>query len=140
MTSDHNAVLFANSAFYAAFAARDAAAMEKVWAKDKMISCTHPGWQPLVGRAEVTASWRSILGNASAPKISCRAERAVVYGDFAIVTCIEQISDEKGESEFLTATNIFVRTGSLWAMVHHQAGPVNLEPNSLEEEEKPALN
>jgi len=137
--SEQNAVLFANGAFYAAFASRDAAAMEKVWAKNKSISCTHPGWQPLVGRAEVVASWRSILSNPAAPHIIARAERAMIYGDCAVVTCIEQITDEKGQSEFLTATNVFVRNGHTWAMVHHQAGPVNLDPQSLEEE-KPALN
>jgi len=56
------------------------------------------------------------------------------------VTCIEQIKDERGQSEFLTATNVFVRNGQTWDMVHHQAGPVNLDPQSLEDEEKPALN
>lgn len=138
--SEQNAVLFANGAFYAAFESRDAGAMEQVWAKDKSISCTHPGWQPLIGRAAVLASWRSILSNASAPRISSRQERAVIYGDCAVVMCIEQISDGKSRDEFLTATNIFVRAGSIWAMVHHQAGPVNIDPQSLEDEEKPALN
>jgi len=138
--SDQDAVLFANEAFYAAFASRDLAAMEKVWAKDKSISCTHPGWQPLVGRAEVMASWRSILGNAKAPRISCRAERATIYGECAVVTCIEQIAGDKDSAEFLTATNVFVRVGQLWAIVHHQAGPVNIDPQSLEDEEPPALN
>lgn len=138
--SDQHAVLFANAAFYAAFAGRDADAMEQVWAKDKPVSCTHPGWQTLTGRAEVMASWRSILANPSSPKAVCRAERATMYGDVALVTCIEQISDTGGNSEFLTATNLFVRTGSIWTMIHHQAGPVNLDPRALEDEEKPALN
>jgi ketosteroid isomerase-like protein len=138
--SERNTVLFANGAFYAAFAGRDAAAMEQVWAKDKTVSCSHPGWQPLMGRAEVLASWRSILANPSSPTISCRQERVAIYGDCAVVTCIEQISDGKGQDEFLTATNVFVRAGQMWAMVHHQAGPVNIDPRSLEEEEKPALN
>ncbi len=137
--SDRNAVLFANTAFYAAFAGRDADAMEQVWSKDKVVSCSHPGWQPLSGRAEVIASWRSILGNPEAPNITCRAERATIYGDFALVTCIEQIGDG-GDSEFLTATNVFVRTGSIWVMIHHQAGPASIDASALEEEEKPALN
>lgn len=139
--SDHNAVLFANAAFYAAFAGRDAKAMEQVWSKDKPISCTHPGWQPLVGRDEVLQSWRSILGNNSSPEISCRQERTALYGDVAVVTCLEQITDGHGNDEFLTATNVFVRSGSIWTMVHHQAGPANVDPQALdEEEEKPALN
>lgn len=135
-----NAVLFANTAFYAAFAGRDVDAMEKVWAKDKSVSCTHPGWQPLIGRDEVMASWRSILTGEGAPDITSRAERAVIYGDVALVTCIEEISDGKGNAEYLTATNVFTRAGSIWLMVHHQAGPVNIDPQSLEDEETPALN
>ena len=138
--SELNAVLFANGAFYAAFAGRDADAMGRVWAKDRTISCTHPGWQPMHGRDEVLASWRSILASPGAPRISCRDERATLYGDMAVVTCLEQIGDEQGNAQFLTATNIFVRAGSLWALVHHQAGPVNIDPASLEAEEKPALN
>lgn len=138
--SELNAVLFANGAFSTAFASRDADAMAHVWSKNGPISCTHPGRQPLVGRAEVLASWRSILASSTSPRIACRQERAVIYGDCAVVTCIEQISDGQGHDEFLTATNIFVRAGSIWAMVHHQAGPVSIDPQSLEDEEKPALN
>ena len=140
--SDHNAVLFANTAFYTAFASKDAKAMEQVWCREKLISCTHPGWQPLVEREEVLQSWRSILGNGSAPDIACRHEHAAIYGDFAVVTCLEQLTDTQGNAEFLTATNVFTRTGSLWTMVHHQAGPVNVDTRGLEDEddEKPALN
>ena len=139
--SEHDAVLFANAAFYAAFAARDLGAMENVWSKDKSITCTHPGWQPLSGRDDVIASWRSILGNPAAPRITSRQERAVIYGDCAVVTCIEQINDPQGGAQYLTASNVFVRAGHIWVMVHHQAGPVNIDPGALEEaEERPALN
>jgi ketosteroid isomerase-like protein len=140
--SDRNAVLFANTAFYAAFAGRDLSAMENVWAKDQPISCSHPGWQPLTGRAEVMASWRSILDSHDAPEIVAKAARAAIYGDCAVVTCIEQIGDDEDETEFLTATNIFVRAGSVWMMVHHQAGPLSIDPHTLEEdeEERPAMN
>lgn len=135
------AVLFANSAFYAAFAGRDLKAMERIWASDKPVSCTHPGWQPLRGRAEVMTSWRSILTGPGAPRIHSRAEHATLYGDFAFVTCVEQLDGERGQKEFLTATNIFVRAGNLWLMVHHQAGPLNIDPRALEEEEaKPPMN
>ncbi len=137
------AVLFASSAFYAAFAGRDLAAMDRIWAKDKPVSCTHPGWQPLRGRAEVMASWRSILTNAGAPRIRSRAEHATLYGDLAVVTCIEELAGERGQKEFLTATNVFVRAGSLWVMVHHQAGPVNIDPRAIDEEDDgapPSMN
>jgi hypothetical protein len=137
---EQQAVLFANSAFYAAFATRDIGAMEAVWSKEKPVSCTHPGWQPLVGRKAVMESWRSILANPAAPHIACRADRAAVYGDMAVVTCIEQIADPSGPPQFLTATNIFAKAGAVWVMVHHQAGPVQVDPSMLEDEEKPQMN
>lgn len=129
------AVLFANSAFYAAFASRDLAAMERIWAKDKPVSCTHPSWQPLRGRPEVMASWCAILTNPGAPRIRCRAEHATLYGDLAVVICLEQLDGEGGQKEYLTATNVFVRAGHIWMMVHHQAGPVNLDPRALDVED-----
>lgn len=139
--SELNAVLFANAAFYAAFTSRDPAAMEKVWAKDKTVSCTHPGWQPLTGRDEVMSSWRSIMANPESPNATCRQERVVIYGDCAVLTCIERITDSHGNSEYLTASNIFMRAGQIWVMVHHQSGPVNIDPRTLEDtEERPTLN
>ena len=139
--SEQDAVLFANAAFYAAFAGRDADAMEQVWAKDKTATCVHPGWPPLSGRSKVLASWRSILSGSKPPRITCRQEHAVVHGDCAVVTCIEVIKDEQGAAQYLAATNVFVRTGHIWTMVHHQAGPANVDPKTLEDDaERPKLN
>ncbi len=56
-----DAVLFANEAFYRAFADRDIAAMEEIWASEAPVACIHPGWSPVIGRERVLASWRAIL-------------------------------------------------------------------------------
>ncbi len=144
--SEQDAVLFANQAFYAAFAGRDPDAMEQVWAKDRTLTCVHPGWAPLTGREQVLASWRSILSGNSAPRISCHQEHAVIYGDCAAVTCIEVIESgvaqgERAQAQYLAATNIFVRVGHIWAMVHHHAGPANVDPRTLDDDaERPKLN
>ncbi len=66
---ERNAILFANEAFYRAFADRDGAAMEDAWSRDQRITCIHPGWPPLTGRDEVMQSWLGILGNSEAPDI-----------------------------------------------------------------------
>jgi len=110
-------VLFANEAFYRAFADRDVAAMDGVWAAHAPVACIHPGWNALVGRDKVMASWRSILAGG-APDIRCRNAEASVFGSVAFVICYEQIG-----GEFLVATNVFVREEARWKMVHHQAGP-----------------
>lgn len=127
---ERDAVLFANTAFYAAFAARDAAAMDRVWARDKTVTCAHPGRPAIQGRAAVMESWRAILANPHAPQVECRAEQATIYGAAAVVTCIERVG-----GQYLAATNVFVKTGSVWSMVHHQAGPAAVDPRTLENEE-----
>jgi hypothetical protein len=114
-----DAVLFANEAFYRAFADRDIAAMEEIWASEAPVACIHPGWSPVIGRERVLASWRAILGNPASPAIRCRRPQAFIHGDSAFVICYEEI-----EGAVLIATNLFVREGRSWRMTHHQAGPV----------------
>lgn len=111
------AVAFANDAFYTAFAGRDFPLMQTVWSQRDAVSCLHPGWPPLIGREAVMASWASILGNESSPRIRCLQPAAFVNGDVAYVVCHEALSEG-----FLIATNVFVKEGSVWKMVHHQAG------------------
>jgi len=126
--SDDDAVLFANEAFYRAFADRDIAAMAAVWSFDAPLSCLHPGWGPLFGRADVMASWAGILSAAEAPNIRPVAPRASVHGALALVVCFEAL----GES-WAIATNVFLREGRLWKMVHHQAGPTSERPPATAE-------
>jgi ketosteroid isomerase-like protein len=136
---EREAVLFANEAFYRAFADRDFRAMMDAWAHDDPVACIHPGWPPLVGHAAVMESWRRILGNPESPKVACRHAQAFVVGDAAWVVCFEQLADQT-----LVASNMFRRDGSRWRMVHHQAGPcAPLAPGTEEdddedEEEAPA--
>ena len=124
--TDINAVLFANEAFYAAFASRDMAAMETVWAADNPVAVIHPGWNPIFGREAVLQTWRDILKNASAPRITCLSPRVVPQGTTAAaVLCYEEI-----DGNYLIATNLFVREGAIWRMTHHQAGPAQKPPQT----------
>ena len=121
--SDTDAVLFANEAFYQALADRDEPAMETVWSETAQVSCLHPGWGPLFGRDDVIDSWKAIIRNSESPTSKCHDARAHVYHDTAYVICFEEI-----EGNFLVATNVFVRDGRVWKMVHHQAGPTSVRP------------
>src|SRR5262245_3003997 len=124
--SDREAILFANDAFYAAFAGRDAAAMDQAWAPGE-VTCIHPGWAPLRGREAVMKSWREILANKESPAVSARRADVLQQGSVAIVTCVE-IIPAGARMHTLAATNIFVKDGTRWKMVHHQAGEAAVDP------------
>jgi len=124
--SERARLLFANDAFYNAFSRRDTAAMDGLWARQSPVTCIHPGWQALTSRAEVMESWHAILGNANAPRISCRGAQAFAKGDVGLVICYELIG-----GAVLVASNIFVREGGAWMLMHHQAGPCEALPPEL---------
>lgn len=128
MTVDERAVLAANAAFYRAFAERDVAAMDALWARSMPVACVHPGWQVLHGRDNVMASWRGILGGVP-PTIRCAEEIARVAGSAAFVVCTEKL--DAGD---LVATNFFVQEAGDWKLAHHHAGPV---ANEAEDEDGP---
>ncbi len=46
-----------------------------------------------------------------------------LYGEVGFVVCYEEIA-----GQYLIATNVFVRDGKVWRMVHHQAGPTAAVP------------
>ncbi len=127
--SDTDAILAANAAYYRAFSTGDVAAMTRIWADDG-VSCVHPGWTPLIGRAAVIDSYCNILTSPSRVRIAHREDTAIVTGDEGRVVCIEIVEG----SALLAATNFFRRIGGAWRMVHHQASPIAV---AAEESEPP---
>lgn len=124
-------VLAANAAFYGAFARKDAHTMDLLWARSAPVACVHPGWNPLRGRGPVMASWHAILEGGSAPPIRCSNPSAHLIGrDAAFVICRESMP-----GAVLVATNVFVREGGAWKLVHHQAAPVARGAAEAETEE-----
>ena len=129
--SEREAILFANDAFYQAFADRDVDAMGTLWAARDDVTCIHPGWPPLTGRRAVLQSWLSIMANPQSPKISCHQAKAFQAGEMAYVLCYERI-----DGNILVATNVFVRDGRQWRIMHHQAGPTSGAPDEDETPER----
>jgi hypothetical protein len=113
------AVLEANDAFYRAFNAKDPDAMDAAWAAEHEVACIHPGWNALLGRDEVLASWHNILTNPDQPRIVIGGAQVVFTPDTAIVLCRELVSGAP-----LIATNVFVQEDGAWRLVHHQSGGV----------------
>ena len=133
--SERDAVLFANEAFYRAFADRDLKGMDALWSREVPVACIHPGWGALVTRKDVMDSWRRILSNENSPKVTSRDAEVFIHGESAFVICYEEIQDN-----YLVATNVFRREGRQWKIVHHQAGPTAYVPTEEEgdEDEEPA--
>ncbi|MBT5051279.1 MAG: nuclear transport factor 2 family protein [Rhodospirillaceae bacterium] len=120
--SDTDAILFANETFYRAFADKDMETMADLWSRDNPVSCLHPGWGPLFDRSEVISSWAAILNAPEAPDIRCVNPTVHLFQDLGTVICFEQL-----EAGLMVATNVFVREGSLWKMVHHQGAPTSAD-------------
>lgn len=113
----------ANERFYAAFAARDIAAMEELWARDIEIACTHPGWLTLHGRLEVLDSWRAIMSNPAQARVVPGDVRVTLLGGTAIVHCREFVAGSA-----IVATNVFVLQDGEWRLVDHHGSPVAFVP------------
>ena len=133
--SDHDAVLFANEAFYTAFKYRDIAAMEDAWATTVPVTCIHPGMGCAAWAGRSHGELESILGSDNAPEINCLAPRAHIYGQAAVVICFEEIG-----GDYLISTNVFAREGARWRMVHHHAAPTDGEPPDDSEAEPNPIN
>ncbi len=111
-------VLFANEAFYLAFATADYDAMVGVWSERADVVCAHPGWPVLEGRDEVLTSWRHILGNPDQPRVSVHVAGVQQLGETAaLVTCYETMA-----GTVMVATNVFEQGPDGPRMVCHQAG------------------
>ena len=113
------AVEFANGAFYDAFSTANYEQMAELWADSGAVFCCHPGWQPLHGRDAVLRSWAEIFANAGPMPVAHRVLERDLIGDMGIVCCLESVSGHG-----FIATNLFMRSGKIWRMVHHHAGPI----------------
>jgi len=114
-------VLFANDAFYLAFAGGDMAAMLSAWSDRDDIACIHPGWELLKDRSNVMESWQAVLANP--PPVRVVAPTVFFRGAAAFVACYEEIG-----GGYLLATNIFFLEDREWKMVHHHAAPTRGKP------------
>lgn len=109
-------VLAANDAFYCAMREGDYAAMDRLWARRRVVTCTHPDWKMLVGRRAVMESWRVVLLDHLPPAIWPTEAHAVVTGSTALVICTERV-----DGIDLMAANAFVREGARWRLLNHQS-------------------
>ncbi len=116
--SARDAILFANETFYAAFRNGCFEQMQNIWAADREITCIHPGWRPLTDREQIMESWEVILSSSVGSEIQFLDPMVFFLDDLAYVTGFEAIN-----GRMMSTMNLFARDGSVWRLVHHQAGP-----------------
>ncbi len=129
-TPEDEVILFANESFYAAFAAGDVDAMDRIWAQNHLCACLHPGAPPLMNRDEIMMSWQHILSDTGVTGIDMHSAKVIASGDIALVVCIEALAGGA-----LVATNGFILEDGQWRMILHQAGPCPDAPVPDEDED-----
>jgi ketosteroid isomerase-like protein len=117
----------ANAAFYRAIESGVIERMEEVWAHEDWVRCVHPGWDMIAGWRQVRESWASIFEGGQKMRIYASEVSIHTDGDFAWVTCTENITvfyETSFDSAQAAATNLFIRRAGRWLMAHHHASPV----------------
>ncbi len=130
--SAEDAVLEANELFYRALQTLDLDAMDDVWLHKDWVFCVHPGWQGNTGWEQVRRSWEAIFANTRQLRIRLHQVALQLCGAIAWITCVEEITSESGDGPaalLAQSTNIYMRVGEKWKLVHHHASPVPLTPN-----------
>ena len=122
-TMEIDQALFANDAFYLAFAARDIDHMDALWARNSPVICLHPGWPALTSRAKIVESWQRILSNPQQKPIDVYNAEAHAFAGAVAVVCYEEL-----DVNVMVATNLFITEGDRTVLVHHQAGPCGQPP------------
>jgi len=115
--------LFANDAFYLAFAARDISHMDALWALESPVICVHPGWPALTRRDQIIESWTRILNNPDQKPIDVYGAEAFAIGSNIAVVCYEEL-----EGNIMVATNLYVREQEKILLACHQSGPCGQPP------------
>ena len=124
----------AESAFYAAFEAADTDGMMNLWADDDTITCIHPGGTRLVGRAEISESWRQIFANPMRLRFRVSHRHALTDEGVAVHSVQEEIEIEgrNGVAAVVAATNVFVLTDGGWRLWMHHASNAQSAESEVE--------
>lgn len=124
---DDKAIAQVNVDFFRAFEEGNPEKIAMLWASTVPISCVHPGWQPVVGREAVLASFVSILAKTAGVRFSLRNMQIFLWCECAWVLLLEEWSPllRDGESPpiILQTTHILVEEERRWKLTHRHASP-----------------
>jgi len=128
-SADVQAVMAANTAFYAALSARDAAALAKVYAhEDFVMNVTPVGKVSGPGWSAVEPWTKGLAEHYAQLEVKPSDVHVHVNGNVAWVMETEHVNakltDGKPQEITLVTTNIFEKIGGSWLMTQHQPTPV----------------
>ncbi|MGE5152667.1 MAG: nuclear transport factor 2 family protein [Bdellovibrio bacteriovorus] len=128
MTQGFDSPEAVEAAFYAAFAATDLRAMERVWLDGERTVCVHPGGGLLMGKGAVMQSWSEILMGAAPPRIEHRLINRIESAEIRVHLVEERIQaggDPAAPLNLVIATNVYTRDSAGWhLMAHHASLPL----------------
>ena len=110
---------------YEALQRADIEALMAVWSDDDEVVCVHPGGPRVVGPVAIRAAFEAIFANGA---IAVRPDkvRRLQTLNCAVHSVLERIeipTDEGPQTAWVVATNVYVKSGSGWAMAAHHASP-----------------
>ena len=119
------AVKAANHAYYAALSARSSSEIEDVWAHNVGVTdifAVNPA--PTVGRDRVNGAYDNLFARFPKLSVSMPEPMIRVKGDVALVVGVEtqeaELPNGSAVNAKLPATNVFLKQGGKWLMIHHQ--------------------
>lgn len=118
-----------NQRFYQAVSDQNLRAMGRVWLQESWVQCVHPSWELLTGWKRIRKSWATIFRNTEHMKIRASEVSIRVNGDFAWVSCLENIESYRNANfsrSQAQGTNLFFRVKGTWYLVHHHASPITV--------------
>jgi len=130
--TEEEKVLAANLEFYEALRSLDLARMEAAWLQEDWVRCLHPGWELLLGWEEIQRSWAAIFHSTGQMLISISRPLVHIVGEAAWVSCLEDVTTAQTDgvsSALIETTNIFVRQGGRWLLVHRHTTPLTGKTN-----------
>ncbi|MDE2756269.1 MAG: nuclear transport factor 2 family protein [Acidobacteriota bacterium] len=120
-----------NRRFYQAVSDQSLRTMGRVWLQEPWVQCVHPSWELLTGWKRIRKSWATIFRNTEHMKIRATEVSIRVNGDFAWVSCLENIETFQNANfsrSQAQGTNLFFRVKGRWHLVHHHASPITVRP------------
>jgi ketosteroid isomerase-like protein len=125
LTRELTRVEEANLAFYDAFHKRDIDKMSQMWSRSPHARCVHPGWELVIGWAEIRQSWLDIFRTIQRIEFSLEDIHIEVSGRTAWVNLIAHVKVTTDEGEdfpaIVVTTNIFEEIDGRWLIVLHHS-------------------